>query len=468
MEGNTEKRQPTFSFAIILMLLNIAILVGGLAFLHVDPHILMIGCIIVTAFAAIKLGYNWNEMLDIMINGVSKPMASLFFFFLIGMTIGAWMLSGTVPAIIYYGFNILTPKIFLPAGLIICSITSLATGSGWTVAGTVGIALMGIGKGLGIPAPIIAGMVVSGSYFGDKMSPLSDTTNLAPAMAGTDVYSHVKAMFYTAIPAYIITILIYLTIGFRYAGSSMDMENIVMMQDAISGIFNINPIVLLPLLVVLVTSILKVPAIPSMMLGIGVSIPISMILQGSTIIDIIDVLNYGFVSDTGVEVVDKLLSGGGIQSMMWTFSLAVIGLAMGAMLSKTGILTIIVEKILIIVKSPKYLPGVTILTAFFVNLTMAEQYVSIVITGELYKGAYEKAGLEPKMLSRCLEEGGTLTSPLVPWNTCGAVMAGALGVTALEYGPYAFFNIINPLLGIILPILGFTLIKKPKEETNKA
>lgn len=454
----TEKLSPSFALSLTVMLINILILVGGLAFTDLEPHMLMVFCIIVTAFAGKKLKYNWEEMLEIMCKGINKAQASLLFFFLIGMVIGAWMLSGTVPAIIYYGFNILSPAIFLPAGLIICSITAMATGSSWTVAGTVGIALMGIGGGMGIPAPIIAGMVVSGGYFGDKMSPLSDTTNLAPSIAGTDVFTHVKAMSYTAIPSYILTLILYFVIGLRYSGSNMDSEAIAEMQGAISSVFNLNIVVFLPLIVTLVASIMKVPAIPSMMLGIAVSAPISIFLQGAGVLEFIDTLNNGFYTESGVEAVDLLLNRGGLQSMMWTYSLAVIGLSMGGLLNGLGILDVLVEKILKLVPNRRFLPAATILTCLFVNFTMAEQYISIVIPGELYKDAYEKSNLRPEMLSRTLEEGGTLTSALIPWSTCAAIMSGSLGVATIDYLPYAFFNLINPLMGIILPIFGITLL----------
>lgn len=460
MANNMEKRQPTFGFAMIVMILIVVTLTGGLVFLKTDPHILMILDIIIVTIAAYMLGYRWDDVLEGMVDGVHKAIGTLFFFFLIGMTVGAWILSGTVPALISYGFNILSPKFFLPAGLIICSITALATGSSWSTAGTVGIALMGIGQGIGIPAPLTAGMVISGSYFGDKMSPLSDTTNLAPAIAGSNVYDHIKAMLYTTTPAYVIALIIYTVMGLQYAGAEMDMQTIAEIQNGITGMFSINLIVFIPLIVVLITSALKISSIPGMMAGIASSIPISMILQGRSLTDVISVLNYGFQSESGIEIVDVLLTRGGIQSMMWTFSLTVIALALGGILSSTGILNAIVLKIVKFIKNPKYLPAATILTTALGNLTMAEQYVAIILTGEIFKESFERAELEPRMLSRCLEEGGTLFAPLIPWNTCGAVMFAALGVSAAEYAPYAFLNLINPLLGILLPIFGFSLLRK--------
>lgn len=462
-----EQKQPTFHFAVAVMGLIVLTLMVGLIFLKVDPHVLLITDIIIASFAAIKIGYKWDRIVEYMAEGVNKAMQTLFFFFLIGMAIGAWILSGTVPALISYGFNILNPTFFLPAGLIICSITSLATGSSWSTAGTVGIALMGIGAGLDIPAPITAGMIVSGSYFGDKMSPLSDTTNLAPAIAGTNLYAHINAMLYTTVPTYVIALIIYAVIGLKYSGSTLDYENIASIQSAIDGMFNLNIIVFLPLIVVLATSILKAPALPGLMLGIVVSIPISMFVQNASLADVINALNYGYVSQSGIEMVDVLLTKGGIQSMMWTFSLAVIALALGGILTGIGVFNAIVIKIMTLIKEPKYLPAATILTCIAVNIAMAEQYVAIVVTGELYKGAYEKAGLQPRMLSRCLEEGGTLTSSIVPWNTCGAVMFAALGVSATQYAPYAIINWLNPLLGMVLPMVGYSLLKNTNTKLIK-
>jgi len=456
---NKKIKQPSLMFALAVMILIIMTLVGGLIMLKSDPHILMIASIIIASFAALILGYSWDDILQSMVNGVNKAMQALFFFFLIGMAIGAWILSGTVPALISYGLNIINPTFFLPTGLIICSICSIATGSSWSTAGTVGISLMGIGAGLGIPAPVTAGMVVSGSYFGDKMSPLSDTTNLAPAIAGSNIYDHIKAMFYTTVPTYVIALTVYMLIGMKYSGANLDMVKITAIQNAIEGMFNVNPLVFLPLAVVLILSVAKVPAIPGMIAGIAVSFPIAIFLQHKSISDIITVLNYGFDLESGLDIVDTLLMRGGIQSMMWTFSMGVIALALGGVLSGCGVLTAIVIKIVENIKNPKYLPAATIITCFVVNLSMADQYVSIVITGELFKDVYKNAGLQPRMLSRCLEEGGTLTSSLIPWNTCGAVMFGSLGVSALQYAPYAIINWLNPLLGIILPMLGYSLLK---------
>lgn len=464
MNEKSNTIQPKFSFALLTMLFIIGILMTGLLHFEADMHLLLIICLIVAVLASLKIGFSWDELQESMVKSISRAMQALFFFFLIGMAVAAWIQSGTVPALIYYGLNILTPTFFLPAGLIIASIASVATGSSWTAAGTIGIALMGVGVGMGIPAPLVAGMIISGAYFGDKMSPLSETTNLAPAIAGSDLYKHIGAMLYTTIPAYIISLIIYTVMGFKYAGATIDSSIIADIQTTILSNFDIGIIVLLPIVVVLILSIMKFSAIPGLTIGIALSIPISMFIQGVSFVDILSTLNYGYSIESGVEIVDSLFNKGGIQSMMWTFSLAIIALSLGGILTKSKILVVIIDRILTKVTSIRALPGLTVITAILVNATMGEQYMGIVVTGELYGYAYEKKGLQKRMLSRCMEEGGTLTACLFPWTTGGAFMFTALGVSNFAFAPYAFLNLINPLLGILLPLFGLTLLTTNKEK----
>jgi len=464
VENDTKAKRPSLLFALTSIVLIAMTLMGGLLVFHADMHALLFICIIIAALASKMLGHCWIDIEHSMVHGVSKAMGALFFFFLIGMAMGTWLQSGTVPALIYYGLDILSPKFFLPAGLVISSIAALATGSSWSTAGTVGVALMGIGMGMGIPAPLVAGMVISGAYFGDKMSPLSDTTNLSPAIAGANLYDHITAMLYTTIPAFACTLVAYSIMGLKYANSSLDVEKISQIQNAIDSSFNLNILVFLPLAVVLVLSLAKFPAIPSMAAGIVSSIPVAMFLQGVSLIDALSVLNYGFAFDSGIEVVDTLLNRGGIQGMMWTFSLAILALSLGGILTESSIMDVVIERMLKRVHNPKYLPGLTIATTTFLNAIMGEQYMSIVLSGQLYKDAYPKAGLQPRMLSRALEEGGTLTSGLYPWTTCGAFMAGTLGVSAAQYAPYAILNWLNPMFGVLFPILGYSLLTVEKQK----
>lgn len=468
--SSQEKKLPSLGFALATMSMVIAIMVVGLLVMKLtgDVHVLLLLCIVVLVFACVIIGHKWESIQEAMVNGLIKAMPALFFFFIIGMAVAAWIQCGTLPALIYYGLNILTPSWFLAAGLIICSITSIATGSSWTAAGTVGVVLMGIGTTMGIPAPIIAGMVVGGAYFGDKMSPLSDTTNLAPAIAGTNVFTHVGAMLYTAVPAYVITLIIYVVLGFQYAGSEIDLQQVENIKSAITGAYDINPLVLLPLALVLVLSVMRFPAIPSMMAGIAVAFPLAAIFQGTSFSDYLVALNNGIESSTGVEIVDALLTRGGIQGMMWTFSLGVVALVLGGLITYSGVMHVILAKVIAHIHSRKYYPALTILTGFFGCACLGEQYMSIVLTGELWKDAYDNVGLKPEMLSRCMEEGGTVSSPLFPWTTCGAYMFNSLGVYNFMFLPFSFYNILQILLGALMPIFGYSLITKEGVSGRKA
>jgi NhaC family Na+:H+ antiporter len=433
-------------------------LVIGIFILKVDMHVLLILGLIVTAVMAKVVGYKWKEIEAAMGKGVFKAMIGMFIFILIGMIIGSWIEAGTVPALIYYGLELLSPKWFLPAGLLICSITSLVTGTSWGTAGTVGLALMGIGVGMGIPAPVIAGMILSGAYFGDKMSPVSDTTNLASLSAEARLYDHIGAMMYTAVPSYLIALILYTLLGFRYAGGALDTKQIATIQETIAGEFQISVWVLLPAIILLTLSVMRVPAIPSMIAGVLAASVVSIIFQGSSITEVLNAINYGYTSETGVLAIDELLNRGGIQRMMWTFSMAFIALALGGTLDELHFLEVLVEKITKRIKRAASLITVTIISGIVANLALSTAYLSIILNGKLYLKAFEKKGMQHRMLSRCLEEGATLTTGLIPWNMAGAFMAGALGVSTFEYAPYAFLNLINPIVSIVLSYFGIFIL----------
>lgn len=444
----------TFTFLIVVMGVSISVY-------EADPHIPMLIGTLFAALIAIKIGYTWNEIEKSMFDGIYQALQAIIILSIIGVLIGLWLLSGVVPSMIYYGLGILKPNIFLVATVIICSITSLATGTSWGTAGTIGIALMGIAKGLGIPAPIAAGAIISGAYLGDKMSPLSDTTNLAPAVAGTDVFTHVKNMIPSTMLSYGITLTIFLVMGFKYAGTASDISSINAIREGISASFNVSPLLLLPPLAVIVAIAFKVPAIPGITIGILLGGVMGFIMQGANLGQILEASYYGFTSSTGVVVIDELLTAGGLESMMFSISLTIIAMMFGGIMEKTGQLEVIVHSFLSKIKSVGGLVTTTILTCVFSNMTMPEQYISIVVPGKMYASAYKERGLHPKMLSNALEGAGTLTSTLIPWNTCGAFLYSVLGVSALEYGPYAFFNYLTPLIIIIFAFLkiNVTMIK---------
>jgi len=371
------------------------------------------------------------------------------------MIIGTWILGGIVPTLIYYGLQILSPGLFLVAACLLCSVVSLATGSSWTTAGTVGIALMGVAAGLGVPAPMAAGAIISGAYFGDKMSPLSDTTNLAPAMAGANLFDHVRHMVYTTGTSLIIALIGFGILGFRFAGKELDVANINSILDLMRNNFNINPLLLIVPILVIIMVAKRVPAIPGLFIGTLLGGLAAMIFQGASFAGVMDAMQNGVSSETGNEILDTLLTRGGYQSMMWTISLILAALTFGGILEKTGMLESIGKVILRYAKSTGSLVTATVIT----SIMAGDQYLSIVLPGKMYKDEFRKRGLAPRNLSRCLEDAGTLTSPLVPWNTCGATMSTYLGVPTIEYLPYAFLNLVNPIVSIVFGFTGITMMK---------
>ncbi|KXZ39275.1 Na+:H+ antiporter, NhaC family [Alkalithermobacter thermoalcaliphilus JW-YL-7 = DSM 7308] len=452
---NTKRVSLTMA---IIPILSLIIFLSVAVFKYdASPHIPLIAASVVASLIAIKIGYKWSEIEEGILKSLNMGMQAMLILMIIGTIIGTWILSGVVPTMIFYGLNMLSPSIFLVATTIICSIVSLATGSSWTTAGTVGIALLGVGQGLNIPPYIVAGAIISGAYFGDKMSPLSDTTNLAPAMSGASLFDHIRHMAYTTIPAYIIALILYGIIGLRYSGGNVDPQSINIILDTLKSSFNINPILLLPPALVIMLVIFKVPAIPGLVGGAVIGGVFAALFQGASLSEIIEVAHYGFVSETGVELVDSLLSRGGLDSMMWTVSLIITALSFGGILESTGMLQVIAQSVLKFASTTGSLILVTILSAIFTNLVTGDQYLAIVVPGRMYKESYEKKKLHPKNLSRTLEDAGTLTSSLIPWNTCGAYMWTTLGVHPFAYLPYAFLNILNPLIAIIYGYTGFTI-----------
>lgn len=459
------KRKANLGEALISIGFLVAVLIFSIMKYEASPHIpLVIGAIGAGAMAMGRLGYSWAELEEGVLKTINMAMQAVIILMIIGMIIGTWILGGVVPTMIYYGLQILSPGIFLAATALICAVVSLATGSSWTTAGTVGIALLGVGQGLNIPVEVVAGAIISGAYFGDKMSPLSDTTNLAPAMAGATLFDHVRHMIFTTGPSLVIAVILYGIMGAKYAGQALDPGEINKILEALSGGFNINPLMFIPPALVIAMVVMKVPAIPGLIGGTILGGLFAFIFQGKGFGDILDAAMNGFVSETGFEAIDSLLTRGGMQSMMWTVSLILCALTFGGILEATGMLEAIAGAILKLAHGTGGLVTATIFSCIFVNIVTGEQYLSIVIPGRMYKSAFADRGLAPRNLSRCLEDSGTLTSPLIPWNTCGAFMHATLGVHPFAYLPYAFLNLINPLISIFYGFTGITMLKMTPEE----
>lgn len=432
----------------------------GEALRHSIPvPIPLIAATAVASIVAWRLGLPWKAIEESYIHGIRLSLGACLILLVIGILIGTWILSGVVPTMVYYGLKLISPSIFLVATCIICSIVSLASGSSWATAGTVGVAMIGVGTGLGVPLPMVAGAIISGAYFGDKMSPLSDTTNLAPAVAGTDLFSHVRHMSFTTLPSLAVALALYGALGMRFSGGHMETLGVNEILVSLNANFVISPWMFVVPALVFGLVIFRMPALPALLIGATAGGVCAMIVQGAPLSAVLLVANDGYASSTGVESVDNLLSRGGLSSMFGTLAIIITAMCFGGVMERSGMLGALAGLVLRFAKSTGSLIAATVGTCIGMNVVAPDQYLSIVVPGRMYRDAYRKAGLDPKNLSRTLEDAGTLTSPLIPWNTCGAYMTATLGVFSFAYLPYAFLNLICPLVSILYGYTGWTIAR---------
>lgn len=459
-----KKSESDIKVSIWAALIPIAFLVASLSVTLIkfggEAHIPLLLSTAVAAAVALCLGFKWDFLEKSVIQTISIAMQAILILLVIGVIIGTWIAGGVVPTMIFYGLDLLSPGFFLVTTCLLCAIVSFATGSAWTTAGTIGIAVLGIGQGLGMPAAMIAGAVISGAYFGDKMSPLSDTTNLAPAIVGVNLYKHIGHMIYTTGPALVIALIIYGIIGLKFSSQSVEAGQIQMIKSALSDQFIISPWLFIPPLAVILLVILKVPALPGMMVGGLLGSIFHVFVQGGSFGDTVNVMYAGFSSETGVEMIDSLLTRGGLEGMMYTISLIILAMSFGGIMERTGMLQAIMSKLLAFTKSTGNLIATTVGACIISNAIAADQYLSHVIPGKMLEKKYREKKLAMKNLSRTLEDAGTMTSAFFPWNTCGAFMMTTLAVHPFEYAPYAFLNILSPVIAIIFGYLGITIAKE--------
>ncbi len=475
-----EKRAPGLFEALI----PVVVLVGLLAtsvYLYADDssygpnQIALVLSAMVAAALGVRNGYTWKEIEKGIVHGISLSTGAVLILLMVGALIGSWILAGTVPTLIYYGLGVLSPSWFYAAALVICAVVALATGSSWTTAGTIGVALVGIATVQGLNLGLAAGAIVSGAYFGDKMSPLSDTTNLAPAMAGTDLFTHIRHMLWTTVPSVLIALALFAGIGL-YLGGASDAAEIAAIQAQIAASFTVNPFMLLPAVLVLGLVLRKVPAFPALFIGALAGAVFAVFFQREAVLRFVGetelgpalallkgawtALHSGFTLTSGNAALDELLSRGGMTSMLNTVWLILMAMTFGAVMETTQMLQRIADAILGAVRGTGSLILATLGTAIGMNVIASDQYIAIVLPGRMFRAEFARRGLAPENLSRTLEDSGTLTSALVPWNTCGAFMAGTLGVATAAYAPFAFFNWINP---IVAAIYGFTGVSIKRE-----
>ena len=453
-----------------------------------EPHIALILAAVVAGLVAWANGWKWAYLEQGILASINRSMQAILILGILGCLIASWMAAGTIPSMMYYGIKVISPKVFLLTACILCSIVSLATGSSWSTAGSMGVALIGVGTALGFPVAMTAGAVVSGAYFGDKMSPLSDTTNLAPAMAGATLFDHIKHMIYTTGTSLVIALIAYTVMGFMFSsGNEVDLSVISEVEDFIKASSNVSIIALLPPIFVIVAVALKLPAIPSLFGGVLIGIPFMFMNKASVEsalvaaevsktdvpANVFNILNNGVsmgqLPENPSPIIEKLadlLSCAGSQGMMWTISIILFAMCFGGIVDCTGIMGSFAN---ILLKMAKGTGGLVLATEFsclFVNAVCCDQYLSLVLPGRMFKEAFEDRRLAPKNLSRCLEDCGTITSNFFPWNTCGATMRSFLGVNS-GYIPYAILNWLNPIVSIIFGFTGITMAKMTEEEYQR-
>ena len=429
-------------------------------------------------------GFSWKSLQAGMSQGVSVSIGAILILLVVGSVIGTWILAGVVPTMIYYGLSILTPSIFYTAACVICSVVALATGSSWTTVGTIGIALIGVATAQELNLGLAAGAIISGAYFGDKMSPLSDTTNLAPAVSGVDLFAHIRHMVWTTTPSLVLALILFTLAGFivQTPESAGELTGIL---QTLETQFVIGPHLLIPVVLVLILVVRKVPAFPALLIGALVGGLFAVTFQREAVLAAVGetdlpegvalikgvwvALYDGVTLDSGNSMLDGLLSRGGMSSMLTTVWLIMTAMMFGAVMETTGMLQVIAARILSFVQGTGSLIAATLVTSFGMNVLASDQYIAIVLPGRMFRNEYERRQLDPKNLSRTLEDAGTLTSVLVPWNTCGAFMSQTLGVSTFTYAPFAFFNLLNPFVAAFYGFanIGIERIHPPDDELNR-
>lgn len=464
MKKERTPRQPKVWEALLALIVVIAVVVAAIRTkVGIQMGLAMGGCTAIVF--ALLMGNKWSDIQDTVKRVVGDSATTLLILLSVGMMVGIWIIGGTVPTLLYYGLKICSPNIIVPLAFVLCAITSLFTGTSFGSIATMGLALFGVGTSMGIPAPLMAGAVCSGAFFGDKMSPLSDTTNVAADMSGTPLYDHIGSMMYTTVPATVICLVLYTVLGIRNASANADLSNIELILDTLGANFNISVIALVPAVLVLLTSALKAPAVPAMLGCTAVSGVFACLLQKISLSAMLGAAMNGFSSDTGVAMVDKILSRGGMTSMYSTVAIIILSATMGAVLEKSGVIDSLVNNVLLkAVHKPCGLILSTMVYCYSLLLISGHQVMPIILGGRTFRPAYDRMGIQSKVLSRTLEDTCTIGAPMVPWGTSCAYMFSVLGI-GIAYIPYAFLCYIVPLFAILYACTGwFVWHKEPMTE----
>lgn len=476
-------KAPSFSLAILPVLFLILLLTLNMSVFSEDilsgstQLMLLLASLVVIGISYIKLNIKWKTLENGIVKHFSESIPAILILLLIGILSGTWMLSGVVPAMIYYGLQFVYAPLFLPTVCLICAIVSLSTGSSWTTVATIGIALLGIGKVLGYSDGMVGGAIISGAYFGDKMSPLSDTTNLASSSTRTPLFTHIRSMMYTSIPSFIIAMMLFLLIGLLSSTETADMSR--ELEEVIKNTYTITPILFIVPLLTLLLIVRRVPAFITLFISSLTAALFAILFQNDVCQMVVkDVTNswavgviasikamYGTVElNTGSELLDKLATTRGMGGMMNTIWLIICAMIFGGCMDAAGMLQSLSRAMIRFMHNAVSCVSSTVATCLLMNLTTADQYISILLPGKMYAGVYAKRGLDSSLLSRTLEDSATVTSVLIPWNTCGMAQASVLNIATLTYLPYCFFNLLSPLCSIVTAAIGWG-VKRTNEET---
>jgi len=453
----------------LLPLVAMALLLGvGYGVYKIKPQVLLVAAAALAGGLGALLGFSWRDMEQGIVESIRKALPAILIMLTVGVLIGSWMASGTIPMIIYYGLKLISPKAFLVTACLVCSLTALATGTSWGTVGTVGVAFIGIAMGLGVPLGLAAGAVVAGAYFGDKMSPFSDIPNLAAVTAGVNLFDHIKHMMWSAVPGWLVSLAVYALVGLKYGAGSVDSEAVTLILGTLRKNFRFNALLLLPLVIVLVLAFTKKPTIPGMLLSSIVAAALAAIFQKASLVEIAQSVNAGYPAHTGVEIVDKLLARGGLMSMMETQLVAFAAFAFGGIMQRTGLLAVLLDKVMAAARKVGSLVAVTIGSCVVTALVTGSSYLSVILPGELLAPAYKARGLAAKNLSRIIDECGGIIVPLIPWSMAGVYITGTLGVPVFAYLPWAMANWLAIVILAVYGFARFTMAPRIREDETQA
>lgn len=436
----------------------------GYGIFQIRAEILLVGSATVAGLLAKSLGYSWKELEQGIVESIRQAMPAMLIVICVGLLIGSWIAAGTIPYLVYYGLKIISPGYFLVTASFVCSIISLFTGTSWGTVGTIGIAFMGIAQGLGIPAGPAAGAIVSGAYFGDKISPFSDTTNLAPIAAKSNLFDHIRHLLWTTTPAWLIGLIIYFIIGLKFHGQILPQQQLELIMSTLKANFHFNILLLLPLVVVLYFAVRKLPTIPGMIAASALASLLAIIFQDGSFKIVLNAMTHGYTSNTGIEDIDRLLTRGGMMSMMGVTLIAFCAFAFAGIVQKAGMLNVILDRLLKVVRSTGTLIASAVGSSVVVALITGSSFLSIIVPGELFAPAFKKRNLAAKNLSRTTEDSGTVVVPLIPWSMAGVYMTGTLGVATLEYARWAFMCYLGMLFALIYGFTGFAIAPKIRDD----